>query len=200
MTKVIVIFNKPLFSNMNLTKENYNNVIHNKLIEYVKLRKVVNSNGEEEEDEDNKSQIKDVDSRIKTYGGEFPEIEVPKPEIPEPEVPKIEVPEPEVTKPEVHKIEVPKVTEPIINIPSIIEEPKPKKDYTLMCLVLTCLILLFVSIVVIIVVFISISKQNCPKQEFKNILPLDEKNTEYYILKCEFYKPRGIDIFGDINP
>lgn len=194
MTKVIVIFNKPLFSNMNLTKENYNNVIHNKLIEYVKLRKVVNSNGEEEEDEDNKSQIKDVDSRIKTYGGEFPEIEVPKPEIPKIEVPEPEVHKPEVPKPEIHEIE------PIINIPSIIEEPKPKKDYTLMCLVLTCLILLFVSIVVIIIVFISISKQNCPKQEFKNILPLDEKNTEYYILKCEFYKPRGIDIFGDINP
>ena len=200
MTKVIVIFNKPLFSNMNLTKENYNNVIHNKLIEYVKLRKVVNSNGEEEDDEDNKSQIKDVDSSIKTYGGEFPETEVPKPEVPKPEVPEIEVPEPEIPEPEVHKIEVPNVTEPIINIPSIIEEPKPKKDYTLMCLVLICLILLFVSIIVIIVVFISISKQNCPKQEFKNILPLDEKNTEYYILKCEFYKPRGIDIFGDINP
>ena len=195
MTKVIVIFNKPLFSNMNLTKENYNNVIHNKLIEYVKLRKVVNSNGEEEEDEDNKSQIKDIDSSIKTYGGEFP-----KPEVPKPEVPEIEVPEPEIPEPEVHKIEVPNVTEPIINIPSTIEEPKPKKDYRLMCLVLICLILLFVSIIVIIVVFISISKQNCPKQEFKNILPLDEKNTEYYILKCEFYKPRGIDIFGDINP
>ena len=195
MTKVIVIFNKPLFSNMNLTKENYNNVIHNKLIEYVKLRKVVNSNGEEEDDENNTPQIKDVDSSIKTYGGEFP-----KPEVPEPEVPEIEVPEIEVPEPEVHKIEVPKVTEPIINIPSIIEEPKPKKDYTLVCLVLICLILLFVSIIVIIVVFISIGKQNCPKQEFKNILPLDEKNTEYYILKCEFYKPRGIDIFGDINP
>ena len=195
MTKVIVIFNKPLFSNMNLTKENYNNVIHNKLIEYVKLRKVVNSNGEEEDDQDNTPQIKDIDSSIKTYGGEFPKPEVPKPEVPEPEVPK-----PEVPKPEVPKIEVPKVTEPIINIPSIIEEPKPKKDYTLMCLVLICLILLFVSIIVIIVVFISIGKQNCPKQEFKNILPLDEKNTEYYILKCEFYKPRGIDIFGDINP
>ena len=195
MTKVIVIFNKPLFSNMNLTKENYNNVIHNKLIEYVKLRKVVNSNGEEEDDENNTPQIKDVDSSIKTYGGEFP-----KPEVPEPEVPEIEVPEIEVPEPEVHKIEVPKVTEPIINIPSIIEEPKPKKDYTLVCLVLICLILLFVSIIVIIIVFISISKQNGPKQEFKNILPLDEKNTEYYILKCEFYKPRGIDIFGDINP
>lgn len=198
MTKVIVIFNKPLFSNMNLTKENYNNVIHNKLIEYVKLRKVVNSNGEEE-DENNTPQIKDVDSSIKTYGGEFP-----KPEVHEPEVPKIEVPETEVPKPEVPKIEVPKPEiheiEPIINIPSIIEEPKPKKDYTLMCLVLTCLILLFVSTIVIIIVFISIGKQNCPKQEFKNILPLDEKNTEYYILKCEFYKPRGIDIFGDINP
>ena len=200
MTKVIVIFNKPLFSNMNLTKENYNNVIHNKLIEYVKLRKVVNSNGEEEEDENNTPQIKDVDSSIKTYGGEFPKPEVPKPEVPEIEVPEPEVHKIEVPKPEVHKIEVPKVTEPIINIPSIIEEPKPKKDYTLMCLVLICLILLFVSIIVIIVVFISISKQNCPKQEFKNILPLDEKNTEYYILKCEFYKPRGIDIFGDINP
>lgn len=199
MTKVIIIFNKPLFSNMNLTKENYNNVINNKLIEYVKLRKVVNSNGEEEDDEDNKSQIKDIDSKIKTYGGEFPEIEVPKPGIPEPEVPEPEVPEPEVHKIEVHEPEVHKI-EPIINIPSIIEEPKPKKDYTLMCLVLTCLILLFVSIVVIIVVFISIGKQNGPKQEFKNILPLDEKNTEYYILKCEFYKPRGIDIFGDINP
>lgn len=199
MSKVIVIFNKPLFSNMNLTKENYNNVINNKLIEYVKLRKVVNSNGEEEDDEDNTPQIKDIDSRIKTYGGE-----VPKPEILETKVPKSEVPEPEVHKPEVPKIEVPEPEvhkiEPIINIPSIIEEPKPKKDYTLMCLVLTCLILLFVSIVVIIVVFISIGKQNCPKQEFKNILPLDEKNTEYYILKCEFYKPRGIDIFGDINP
>ena len=195
MTKVIVIFNKPLFSNMNLTKENYNNVIHNKLIEYVKLRKVVNSNGEEEEDEDNKSQIKDVDSSIKTYGGEFPEIEVPKIEVP-----KIEVPKPEVPEQKVPKIEVPKVTEPIINIPSIIEEPKPKKDYTIVCLVLICLILLFVSIIVIIVVFVSIGKQNCSKQEFKNILPLDEKNTEYYILKCEFYKPRGIDIFGDINP
>lgn len=199
MTKVIVIFNKPLFSNMNLTKENYNNVIHNKLIEYVKLRKVVNSNGEEEEDEDNKSQIKDVDSRIKTYGGE-----VPKPEIIETKIPETEITKPEILEPEVHKPEVPKPEiheiEPIINIPSIIEEPKPKKDYTLMCLVLTCLILLFVSIVVIIIVFISISKQNCPKQEFKNILPLDEKNTEYYILKCEFYKPRGIDIFGDINP
>ena len=189
MTKVIVIFNKPLFSNMNLTKENYNNVIHNKLIEYVKLRKVVNSNGEEEDDENNTPQIKDVDSSIKTYGGEFPKLEVPEIEIPKPEVPEIEVPKPEVPK-----------IEPIINIPSIIEEPKPKKDYTLMCLVLICLILLFVSIIVIIVVFISISKQNCPKQEFKNILPLDEKNTEYYILKCEFYKPRGIDIFGDINP
>lgn len=195
MTKVIIIFNKPLFSNMNLTKENYNNVINNKLIEYVKLRKVVNSNGEEEEDEDNKPQIKDIDSSIKTYGGEFPKIEVPKPEVPETEIHKIDVPKPEVPKPE-----VPKVTEPIINIPSIIEEQKPKKDYTLVCLVLICLILLFVSIVVIIVVFISISKQNGPKQEFKNILPLDEKNTEYYILKCEFYKPRGIDIFGDINP
>lgn len=195
MTKVIVIFNKPLFSNMNLTKENYNNVIHNKLIEYVKLRKVVNSNGEEEEDENNTPQIKDVDSNIKTYGGEFP-----KPEVPKPEVHEIEVPKPEVPEIEVPEIEVPKVTEPIINIPSIIEEPKPKKDYTLVCLVLICLILLFVSIIVIIVVFISISKQNCPKQEFKNILPLDEKNTEYYILKCEFYKPRGIDIFGDINP
>ena len=195
MAKVIVIFNKPLFSNMNLTKENYNNVIHNKLIEYVKLRKVVNSNGEEEEDEDNKSQIKDVDSSIKTYGGEFPEIEVPKIEVP-----KIEVPKPEVPEQKVPKIEVPKVTEPIINIPSIIEEPKPKKDYTIVCLVLICLILLFVSIIVIIVVFVSIGKQNCSKQEFKNILPLDEKNTEYYILKCEFYKPRGIDIFGDINP
>ena len=194
MTKVIVIFNKPLFSNMNLTKENYNNVIHNKLIEYVKLRKVVNSNGEEEEDENNTPQIKDIDSSIKTYGGEFPKPEVPKLEVPKLEVPKPEVPEPEVPETEVHKIE------PIINIPSIIEEPKPKKDYTLMCLVLICLILLFVSIIVIIVVFISIGKQNCPKQEFKNILPLDEKNTEYYILKCEFYKPRGIDIFGDINP
>ena len=194
MTKVIVIFNKPLFSNMNLTKENYNNVINNKLIEYVKLRKVVNSNGEEEDDEDNKSQIKDVDSKIKTYGGE-----VPKPEVPKPEVPKPEVPKPEVPKIEVHEPEVPKI-EPIINIPSIIEEPKPKKDYTLVCLVLICLILLFVSIVVIIVVFISISKKDDSKQEFKNILPLDEKNTEYYILKCEFYKPRGIDIFGDINP
>lgn len=200
MTKVIVIFNKPLFSNMNLTKENYNNVIHNKLIEYVKLRKVVNSNGEEEDDENNTSQIKDVDSSIKTYGGEFPKPEVPEPEVPETEVFKPEVPETEVFKPEVPKIEVPKVTEPIINIPSIIEEPKPKKDYTLMCLMLICLILLFVSVVVIIVVFISIGKQNGPKQEFKNILPLDEKNTEYYILKCEFYKPRGIDIFGDINP
>lgn len=195
MTKVIVIFNKPLFSNMNLTKENYNNVIHNKLIEYIKLRKVVNSNGEEEEDENNTPQIKDIDSSIKTYGGEFP-----KPEVPETEIPKIEVPETEVPKPEVPEIEVPKVTEPIINIPSIIEEPKPKKDYTIVCLVLICLILLFVSIIVIIIVFISIGKQNGPKQEFKNILPLDEKNTEYYILKCEFYKPRGIDIFGDINP
>lgn len=194
MTKVIVIFNKPLFSNMNLTKENYNNVIHNKLIEYVKLRKVVNSNGEEE-DEDNTPQIKDIDSKIKTYGGEVPkpEIEVPKSEIPKIEVPKPEVPKIEVPKPEIHEIE------PIINIPSIIEEPKPKKDYTLMCLVLMCLILLFVSIIVIIVVFISISKKDDSKQEFKNILPLDEKNTEYYILKCEFYKPRGIDIFGDIN-
>lgn len=200
MTKVIVIFNKPLFSNMNLTKENYNNVIHNKLIEYVKLRKVVNSNGEEEDDENNTPQIKDVDSSIKTYGGEFPKPEVPETEIPKPEVPKPEVPEPEVPEPEVHKIEVPKVTEPIINIPSIIEEPKPKKDYTLVCLVLICLILLFVSIIVIIVVFISIGKKDDSKQEFKNILPLDEKNTEYYILKCEFYKPRGIDIFGDINP
>lgn len=199
MAKVIVIFNKPLFSNMNLTKENYNNVIHNKLIEYVKLRKVVNSNGEEE-DEDNTPQIKDVDSSIKTYGGEFPKPEVPKIEVPKIEVPETEVPKPEVHKIEVHKIEVPKVTEPIINIPSIIEEPKPKKDYTLVCLVLICLILLFVSIVVIIIVFISIGKQNGSKQEFKNILPLDEKNTEYYILKCEFYKPRGIDIFGDINP
>lgn len=195
MAKVIVIFNKPLFSNMNLTKENYNNVIHNKLIEYIKLRKVVNSNGEEEEDEDNTPQIKDIDSSIKTYGGEFPKLEIPETEVPEPEVPK-----PEVLETEVHKIEVPKVTEPIINIPSIIEEPKPKKDYTLVCLVLICLILLFVSIIVIIIMFISIGKQNGPKQEFKNILPLDEKNTEYYILKCEFYKPRGIDIFGDINP
>ena len=200
MTKVIVIFNKPLFSNMNLTKENYNNVIHNKLIEYVKLRKVVNSNGEEEDDENNTPQIKDVDSNIKTYGGEFPKIEVHKPEVPKIEIHETEITKPEVPEPEVHKIEVPKVTEPIINIPSIIEEPKPKKDYTLVCLVLTCLILLFVSIIVIIVVFISIGKQNCPKQEFKNILPLDEKNTEYYILKCEFYKPRGIDIFGNINP
>ena len=200
MTKVIVIFNKPLFSNMNLTKENYNNVIHNKLLEYVKLRKVVNSNGEEEDDENNTPQIKDVDSNIKTYGGEFPKPEVPKPEVTKIEVPKPEVHETEVPETEVPKIEVPNVTEPIINIPSIIEEPKPKKDYTLVCLVLICLILLFVSIIVIIVVFISISKQNCPKQEFKNILPLDEKNTEYYILKCEFYKPRGIDIFGDINP
>lgn len=199
MTKVIIIFNKPLFSNMNLTKENYNNVINNKLIEYVKLRKVVNSNGEEEEDEDNTSQIKNIDSRIKTHGGEVPEIEVPKPEVPEPEVHKIEVPKPEVPEPEVPKPEVHKI-EPIINIPSIIEEPKPKKDYTIVCLVLACLILLFVSIVVIIVVFISISKKDDSKQEFKNILPLDEKNTEYYILKCEFYKPRGIDIFGDINP
>lgn len=198
MTKVIVIFNKPLFSNMNLTKENYNNVIHNKLIEYVKLRKIVNSDNED--DENNTSQIKDIDSSIKTYGGEFPETEVPKPEVPKPEVPKPEVPKPEVPEIEVHKIEVPKVTEPIINIPSIIEEPKPKKDYTLMCLVLICLILLFVSVVVIIIVFISICQKNGPKQEFKNILPLDEKNTEYYILKCEFYKPRGIDIFGDINP
>ena len=199
MTKVIVIFNKPLFSNMNLTKENYNNVIHNKLIEYVKLRKVVNSNGEEE-DEDNTPQIKDIDSSIKTYGGEFPKPEVPETEIPKIEVPETEVPKPEVPKPEVPEIEVPKVTEPIINIPSIIEEPKPKKDYTIVCLVLICLILLFVSIIIIIVVFISIGKQNDSKQEFKNILPLDEKNTEYYILKCEFYKPRGIDIFGDINP
>ena len=180
MTKVIVIFNKPLFSNMNLTKENYNNVIHNKLIEYVKLRKVVNSNGEE--DEDNTPQIKDVDSSIKTYGGEVPETEIPKPEVP-----KIEVPKPEVPKPEVPKIEVPKVTEPIINIPSIIEEPKPKKDYTLVCLVLICLILLFVSIIVIIVVFISIGKQNDSKQEFKNILPLDERNTEYYIINSKIH-------------
>lgn len=199
MTKVIVIFNKPLFSNMNLTKENYNNVIHNKLIEYIKLRKVVNSNGEEE-DEDNTPQIKDIDSRIKTYGGEFPKPEVPETEIPKIEVPETEVPKPEVPKPEVPKIEVPKVTEPIINIPSIIEEPKPKKDYTIVCLVLICLILLFVSIIVIIIMFISIGKKDDSKQEFKNILPLDEKNTEYYILKCEFYKPRGIDIFGDINP
>lgn len=198
MTKVIVIFNKPLFSNMNLTKENYNNVIHNKLIEYVKLRKVVNSNSEEE-DEDNTPQIKDIDSSIKTYGGEFPKPEVPETEIPKIEVSETEVPKPEILEPEVHEPEIHKI-EPIINIPSIIEEPKPKKDYTLVCLVLICLILLFVSIIVIIVVFISIGKQNCPKQEFKNILPLDEKNTEYYILKCEFYKPRGIDIFGDINP
>lgn len=200
MTKVIVIFNKPLFSNMNLTKENYNNVIHNKLIEYVKLRKVVNSNGEEEDDENNTPQIKDIDSSIKTYGGEFPKPEVPETEIPKPEVSKPEVHKPEVPEQEVPEIEVPKVTEPIINIPSIIEEPKPKKDYTLVCLVLICLILLFVSIIVIIVVFISIGKKDDSKQEFKNILPLDEKNTEYYILKCEFYKPRGIDIFGDINP
>lgn len=198
MTKVIVIFNKPLFSSMNLTKENYNNVIHNKLIEYVKLRKVVNSNGEEE-DEDNTPQIKDIDSSIKTYGGEFPKPEIIETKIPETEITKPEILEPEVHKPEVPKPEIHEI-EPIINIPSIIEEPKPKKDYTLMCLVLICLILLFVSIIVIIVVFISISKKDDSKQEFKNILPLDEKNTEYYILKCEFYKPRGIDIFGDINP